>query len=606
MRVLARKYARVVGYALRHWPKLLAILGLTLLLAAVAALAPWPLKILMDYGLGGVPPPELLRGALAAAGIDASAANLVIGAALAGIALFAANAALDTVVTWAWAGVGQRMVYDLAGDLFLRLQQLSLLFHARRHVGDSIARITGDAWCVHGVTDGILISPVKHVFVLAAVGGLAWQLDAALTLLTLTAAPLLAGSALYFGERLKSFERQKRESQARIASFLHQVLGAMPLVQALAAGARNQQIFGDLATDAAKANRGAALVTDAYSAVNAVCVTAGIALVLYAGGQRVLAHELSLGTLLVFIAYLRTLETASRGLLKSYGGLRAAEASIDRVLEVLDATETVRDMPGARALPAPRSATGGEVAFDRVSFAYEPGRPVLKEISLRVGPGETVALVGDTGAGKSTLASLIPRFFDPDAGRVLLDGMDLRELKLESVRAQVAIVLQEPFLLPLTIQENIAYGRPGAGRDEIIAAAIAANAHEFIRALPQGYDTVLGEQGGTLSGGERQRLAIARAILKDARVLILDEPTSALDTHTERLLVEALERLMAGRTTLIIAHRLSTVRRATRIAVLEDGRLIETGTHAALLAAGGRYARLYALQALPPVPQAGA
>jgi ATP-binding cassette, subfamily B, bacterial len=577
------KYARVVRYALRHWPSLAAILILSLALSTLAALQPWPLKILVDYGLGAAAPAQ---------------PRYVVLAALAGLALFAATAALDAAVTWAWSALGQRMVYDLAGDLFLRLQRLSLLFHARRHVGDSITRITSDAWCVHAVTDSVLISPARHLWALAAVGALAWQLDPGLTWLTITVAPLLTVSAWYFGKRLKGFERRKIEAQARLASFVQQLLGAMPLVQAFAAAPRNRKVFGALAAEVVKANRAAAAVGSAYSGVNAVSVTLGMALVLYVGGQRVLAHELSLGSLLVFLAYVRTLETASRGLLTAYGKLRAAEASIERVLEVMDATEAVVDAPGARKLSEPHPARGGHLVFERVSFAYEPGRPVIEEVSLELEPGETVALVGETGAGKSTLASLVPRFFDPLGGRVLLDGVDLRGIQLASLRAQVAVVLQEPFLLPLTVAENIGYGCPGANRDEIIAAAVAANAHEFIRELPHGYDTVLGEQGATLSGGQRQRLAIARAFLKRARVLVMDEPTSALDSDTEKLVVEALQRLVAGSTTLIIAHRLSTVRHASRVAVLEEGRLIETGTHADLLTAGGRYARFHRLQAL--------
>jgi ATP-binding cassette subfamily B protein/subfamily B ATP-binding cassette protein MsbA len=272
--------------------------------------------------------------------------------------------------------------------------------------------------------------------------------------------------------------------------------------------------------------------------------------------------------------------------------LQQAGGSARRVLDIMKTEPEVADRPGAVALAPVR----GEIVFEEVSFAYEPGRPVLKGISFRTAPGEMLALVGPTGAGKSTLVSLIPRFFDPGTGRVLIDGHDLREVQLASLRRQVALVLQEPFLFPIGVAENIAYGRPDADMAEIEAAARAANAHDFITRLPQGYATALGERGSSLSGGERQRLSIARALLKDAPILILDEPTSALDAETEHLVIEALQRLMAGRTTLIIAHRLSTVRRADRVLVLDRGELVEAGRPPDLLAKKGQYARFHALQ----------
>jgi ATP-binding cassette subfamily B protein len=582
---------------LRHaWPQapgLAAIALLSLLLCVPAALQPWPLKMLVDHGLGAA------AGASAAlpawlGGAAPEPLRLVVLAAAASLLLFAAGAALESAVTWIWATVSQRMVHALAGELFMHLQGLSLLFHARQPVGDSMARITTDAWCLHGMVDGLLVSPARHLAMFAAVAGLAWQLDPALSLLTLAFAPVLALAALRAGALLQGLEHRRREGQARLASFLQQVLGALPMVQAFGAGARNRQLFGTLAGELVAAERRARLATDAYGAINAACLGAGMALVLAVGGRRVLAQELTLGGLLVFLAYFRTLEASSRALLKSYAGLRAAQAGVDRVLEVLHTPAAVADAPGAR--PLPRSGRGAHLVFDRVSFGYEPGRPVLQDLSLEIPPGRTLALVGATGAGKSTLAALVPRLVDPQGGRVLIDGQDLRTLRLASLREQVAVVLQEPFLLPLTVAGNIAWGCSDARREAIVAAAAAADADEFIRALPQGYDTVLGEQGAPLSGGQRQRLAIARALFRNARVLILDEPTAALDGHAEQQVVAALERLMAGRTALVIAHRLSTVRRADRIAVLADGRVAESGSHAELLAAGGRYARLHALQ----------
>ena len=601
VRSTLQKYLRVIRYALTHWPALAGVVALTVVLATLAALQPWPLKIVVDYGFGGVAPAEQFLSWLGVLGIEPSPMNLIWIAGLVAVVLYAVTAPLDAARTWIWSAIGQKMIYALAGDLFLQMQRLSPLFHAPRTVGDSLSRITGDTWCVFTVTKGILIAPAQHLFTLLAVGAVAWQLDPELTVLMLALAPVLAVAARFFGQRLKKFEREKLEAKARIAAFLHQILGAMRMVQAADAGPRNLRAFQDLAMDAVRANQRSALITSSYDLVTGILVTLGMALVLLIGGYRVLGGGLSVGSLLVFLAYMKTLEGASRGLMDTYARLRTVEASIDRVLEILDATEVVHDAPDARSLPPRQPGEGGHLVFREVSFGYEPDKPVLRGMSLEMKPGETVALVGTTGAGKSTLASLVPRFFDPWAGEVLLDGIDLRKIRLASLRSEISVVLQDPFLLPLSIEDNIGYGRDGATREEIVAAAVAANAHEFIIKLPHGYDSVLGEQGATLSGGQRQRLAIARALLKDARVLILDEPTSALDTGTERLVMEALERLMRGRTTLIIAHRLLTVRRAQRIAVLDDGQIVEIGSYDDLVARGGRFARLHRLQMSEPM-----
>jgi ATP-binding cassette subfamily B protein/subfamily B ATP-binding cassette protein MsbA len=323
-----------------------------------------------------------------------------------------------------------------------------------------------------------------------------------------------------------------------------------------------------------------------------LATAAGTAGILWLGARHALDGTMTIGTILLFLSYLGSLYDPLSTVMYTSATIQAAAGSAKRVRDVLDAERGVADKPGALKL----DAIHGGIAIENVTFGYEPNRPVLRNISVKVAPGETIALVGSTGAGKSTLVSLVPRFFDPWEGRVTVDGQDVRDVQLKSLREKVSIVLQEPFLFPLSIAENIAYSRPHATISDIEAAARAANAHDFITRLPQGYHTVIGERGATLSGGERQRLSIARALLKNAPILILDEPTSALDAASESLLLEALERLAKGRSTFIIAHRLSTIRRATRILVLKDGTIAESGSHEELLRRGGVYADLHRIQ----------
>jgi ATP-binding cassette subfamily B protein/subfamily B ATP-binding cassette protein MsbA len=492
------------------------------------------------------------------------------------------------------------MVYDLASDVFARLQRLSLLFHGRRSVGDSLSRLSGDTSCVYTVANGLLMAPIQRLVTLATMGAVGFALDPLLATLTVAITPLLAASSRIFGKRLKRRATLGRESSARITSFVQQTLSAIPVVQAFGTEQRNKERFESLADDAVDLAQQGRLVNSAYGLVNGLILSTGTAVVLLVGGLRVLSGAIPLGTMLVFMNYVRQMQNSAGGLFTIFAKLKNAEASIDRLMEVLECDQIVSELPGARPLRTPRDGRAGHVVLESVTFGYEPDRPVLRAVDLEARPGEVIALVGRTGAGKSTLVSLIPRFFDPWQGRVLFDGDDVRQLQLESLRSKVSLVLQESLLLPVTIAENIAYGRLDATRDEIVAAAVAARADAFIRRLPEGYDTVVGERGATLSGGERQRLAIARALLKDAPVLILDEPTSALDVETESELLEALRRLMEGRTTFIIAHRLSTIQRADHIAVLERGQIGEYGTHRELVESKGLYHRLYETQSVSP------
>ena len=588
------RYVRMLRYSLRQWRTLVVILALTAATSLIATLQPWPMKILVDYALGDTDVPGQVGLFLGNWNLTVTPFALVVTAALASLGLYILNTVIEVGLSWFWSIAGQRMVYDLAERMFYRLQRLSLLFHGQRTVGDSLSRLTVDTYCVHTLTDALMVSPAQQVLTLLSIGIVAWNVNSTLTLLSLAVAPLMGWSTLFFGARLKRRTKLNREAQSRLLSFVHQTLTAIPVVQAFGTENRNIQQFQNLATDAVIQSQRGTLLKSTYGFAHGSITTVGTAIVLYAGGQQVLLGTITVGSFLVFLAYLQSLQKAFRSLLATYGNLKSVEASIDRVLEILDAKEEVRDTPGARGLYP--GETKGWVRLENVTFGYQLGTPILKQITLEAQPGETIALVGLTGAGKSTLVSLIPRFFDPWQGRVLFDGVDVRQVQLSSLRSQVAIVLQEPFLLPLTVAENIAYGRPEASYDEIVAVAKAANADEFIQRLPQGYNTVIGERGATLSGGQRQRIAIARALLKDAPVLILDEPTSALDAQTETLLMSALERLMAGRTTFIIAHRLSTIRQANRIAVLEEGQVVEMGTHQKLLRVGGLYQRLHSLQ----------
>jgi ATP-binding cassette, subfamily B, bacterial len=445
------KYRRIIRYALRQWRTLLGIGLLSCAGAGMAAVAPWPLKILVDCALGTEPAPGWAA--------RVSGGHLIAFAAIASLLVFLLSAVVDAGLSIGWTVAGQRMVYDLAGDLFARLQRLSLLFHGRTPVGDSLSRLSGDTWCVYTVSEGLLVAPVQHVVTLALVGSVAWRLDPKLASIALVAAPLLGASAYFFGRALKRQTKASREAQARLASFVHTTIGAIPLVQAFAAEARNVAQYRRLA-DAAVRGAGQGLVLkQTYAGVNTAATTVGTAVVLYFGGRRVIDGAMSLGSLLVFLAYLRSLQAAAQGLLAVYGNVRSVEASIDRVIEVLDVDVGVREAAGALAL-APRTNAGVAIAWEGVSFGYEEGSDVLHDVTLSVGAGQTLALVGPTGAGKSTLASLVPRFFDPRVGRVTVVGQDLKAVRLADVRAAVSVVLQEPFLLPLSVAEISPMGGP--------------------------------------------------------------------------------------------------------------------------------------------------
>jgi ATP-binding cassette subfamily B protein/subfamily B ATP-binding cassette protein MsbA len=548
---------------------------------------PWPVAILVDNVLGGHP----LAGWQHAIFGRLSRASVLDWAVAATVVIFVADWAVTMLGNYVRIGYGQRLVYDLAGRLFDHLQRLSMRLHARRGVGDAVRRVTADSTCASTIVVDGLLPVVQASVTLALMTAVMVRLDAPLAAIALAVIPFLVWSLHRYAAPMTERGYQLEEAESALYDHVERHVSAVQVVQAFNGEEEAEQAM----RAAADTVLGAAVrLIDPqlrFKILTGLVMALGAAAVFWVGAQQAMSGQLGAGTIIVFVSYLYSLYQPLESIMYTSSTVQSAAGSARRVLEVLGTDPEVADERGAPPLPP----VHGDIGFEEVSFAYEPGRLVLQGVNLRVGAGQTVALVGATGAGKSTLAGLVPRFYDPTSGRVLIDGHDVRHVQLASVRRQVSVVLQDSLLFPISVADNIAYGRPGATRAEIEAAGRAANVDELVTRLSDGYDTVVGERGTTLSGGERQRVAIARALIKDAPILILDEPTSALDAATEHLVFEALERLMAGRTTLVIAHRLSTIRRADHIVVVDAGRIVETGTHRELLAAGGRYALLAAL-----------
>lgn len=488
--------------------------------------------------------------------------------------------------------LSQQIIADFRTHLFRHLHTLSLSFFARRRTGDILSRLMNDVGVIQHLVTDTPIDSAKQVVTL--IGGLAFlfYMNWKLCLLIVFLLPILILVARIFGKRLKALSTQIQDQTASVSTLIEEVISGIRVVKSFVQTDREAGRFGlALRRLVAQAIQRANVLSVFIPTITLLTlIMAGG--VLWYGGKQVIDESMTPGDLLAFVLFAGILIGPFGSAARIFSQIKEGQGAMQRVFELLDTTPDVTDSPEARPLPD----VHGHIRFDHVSFAYDPRHPVLIDLSFEVQPGETVALVGPTGAGKSTIANLLHRFYDPVEGRITIDNQELRHVRLTSLYRQLAIVPQETILFGDTIRENIRYGRADATEADLIAASRAANAHDFISALPDGYDTPVGEKGVNLSGGQRQRLAIARAILKNPRLLILDEATSALDSESEMLVQRALQRLMAGRTTVVIAHRLTTIQEADRIVVLNKGRIVEKGTHATLIQRDGLYRRLYTLR----------
>jgi len=561
--------------------------------AFLTALRPWPLKIVIDSVLSHRQTRAPFFGHWL--NVTAPAAmHVVYGACAATLLIAISTGILTYYFTRTLGNIGQRFVFSLRCKLFAHMQRLSLRFHDRQRTGDLVARLTSDINAIQqAIANGAIILGSNGLLIVGMISLMLW-LNWKFTLAALSVAPFLFWVVFIYTTRISRASRSARTSDGRLASVAQETLASIRIVQGLAQEEQQDERFHAQGSNSLQASLKEVRYRARVAPLVDLLAAAGLAIVMWYGATRVLAGELTAGDVLVFFAYVTNLYSPMRALSRFSFGFNKARVGAERIAKVFEERSDVVDMPRARAAENLR----GEIELKNVSFEYEPGQPVLSGINLRIRAGEIVAIVGATGAGKSTLVSLVPRFFDPTCGVVLIDGEDIRHLRLQSLRDKVSLVLQDSLLFRGTIRENIAFGQPEATNEEIKAAAVAANADEFIRQKPDGYETLVSERGTTLSGGQKQRLAIARAILRNAPVLILDEPTSGLDAAAERTVIDSLEVSATGRTTLIIAHRLTTVRFAHRIIVLDAGRIVEEGTHADLLARNNKYAQLCRLQSL--------
>jgi ATP-binding cassette subfamily B protein len=573
-----------------HWKQLSLGLLAAIMGSAMDILQPWPLKIVIDTVLGSKAPRGLLRTVLSPSFLT-DKLSLLTAAALSLVAIALIGAIAAYFQSMLMTSVGQWVMHDLRTTLYHHIQRMSLSYHDQSRTGDLITRVTDDIDTIQGFVTSTLLDALLDVLVLGGMIGVMSYINLKFTFVALLIAPILFAFVYRYTHRIKSASRAVRKKESEIASRIQEVFSSIRVVKAFSSEKYEKQRFMEDSMETVELTLRAKALKARLSPIVDIIVATGSALVLWYGGRLVLQGTIETGDLVIFTYYLGKLYAPIRGLSKLPDTLSKPAIAFERIQEVMDIEIKP---PQEFSFRAPDFQ--GLIEFEDVNFGYRPDRLILKDVSFRIEPGQIAAFVGPTGAGKTTIVSLIPRFYEPLSGTIRIDGWDLRTLTIKSLRRQLGFVLQDTILFCAPIWQNIAYGRPTASREEIVEAAKLANADEFIQQMPEGYDSMVGERGVTLSGGQRQRIGIARAIVRNAPILILDEPTSGLDVASEAIVFDALQRLMKGRTCVVITHRLATIRDADVIFALKDGTVVEHGTHTELLAKGGLYATLYDTQ----------